>query len=255
MMRQLILAAWAVLLPALAFAQTNDGALVSEMSSHHVAISARYTGGSILLFGAMSTPGQIIVKVRSPDEDVALQKKGRVGPFWLTQGKHVIHGTPGLYYLLSSAPIDRLLPAAARAAHGLDLQDALKDMKIEPEPANAAERQALAAALLKLEQARHHYVADPGAVEIIGGRLYMATIDMPAQLPLGEYAVSIYLVKDGKVIATQHTSIDVNEVGLEQWLFNAANQHSWLFGIVFTAAMMLLGLLLGVVLGRNKKKG
>lgn len=239
-----------LLTPALAWAQGGD--LVTELTRDHVDISARYTGDEIMLFGAMSAPGQIVVKVRSPEQPVALEKKGRMGPFWLSQGKHDLTATPGLYYLLSSAPIDGMLPAAARDAHGLDLADALKGMRVAP-AVNGAERQTLTNAVLQLKQARHYYVADPKAVEILGGRLYSATIRLPAQLPLGEYKVDIYLVRDGQVVATQHRKIRVDEVRMEHWISGVATDHSWTFGVAFTLSMMLLGLFLGVVLGRSKK--
>ena len=239
------------LMPALAWAQSGD--LVSELTRDHVDISARYTGDKIMLFGAMSAPAQIVVKVRSPEQAVALEKKGRVGPFWLSQSKHDITGTPGLYYLLSSAPIDGILPAAERAAHGLDLADAMKNVKVTPAAGDGAALQRLKSAMLKLKQARHYYVADPKAVEILGGRLYSTTISLPAQLPLGEYQVDIYLVRDGRVVATQHRKIRVDEVRMEHWTSGVASDHSWTFGVLFTLSMMLLGLFLGVVLGRSKK--
>lgn len=239
------------LLPALAWAQ--GGNLVAELTHDHVDISTRYTGGSIFLFGAMSGPGQIVIKVRSPNQSVALKHKGHVGPFWLSQGKHEIKGAPGLYYLLSSAPIDGLLPRTARDRHGLNLSDALKDMKVSPAPVDASAGQKIKEATLRLMQTRHYYVADPKGVEIVGGRLYSATIHLPAQLPLGAYKVDIYLLRDGKVVATQHRKIKVAEVGLENWISAVAMHRSWAFGVVFTLCVMLIGLSLGVVLGRGKK--
>ncbi|APZ44262.1 TIGR02186 family protein [Acidihalobacter ferrooxydans] len=250
-MKKLLFVLLAFLIPAAAWAQNGD-ALVSDMTSDHVDISARYTGDSILLFGAMSTPGQIIVKVRSPEQGIALEKKGQVGPFWLSQGKHNITGIPGLYYLLSSAPIDRILPAAARAANGLNLSDALAGMTVTPTPATSTDRQTLIDAVLKLEQSRHYYVTDPRAVKIQASRLYSTSIKLPAQLPLGKYQVDIYLVHNGQVVATQHRTIEVNEVRVEHWISSVAANRPWLFGVVFTASMMLIGLFLGVVLGRKK---
>ena len=249
-MKKLLLSLF-LLMPALAWAQASD--LVSELTRDHVDITARYTGDSITLFGAMSGPGQIVVKVRSPDQPVALERKGEVGPLWLSQGKHDITGAPGLYYLLSSAPIDDILPAAVREANGLDLSDALQNMKLEPAPEDAAARQTLVDAMLRLEQTRRHYVVDPKAVEIFGGRLYSAVINLPAKLPLGQYAVEIYLVRDGHVVATEQRRIEVHEVLMEHWISSVATNHSWTFGVIFSLGMMLLGLFLGMVLGRSKK--
>lgn len=236
-------------------ASPNAGqSLVSELSSDHVDISARYTGDKITLYGAMGQPSQVIVKVVSPVEPVALEQKGPVGPFWLSHGKHQIDKTPGLYYLLSSAPIDSILPAGQRKAYALNLADALKSMQITPAASDPSQQQTLKAAVLRLKQTRGYYAVDPKAVSIHGQRLYSTTISLPARLPLGDYQVSIYLVRHGKVIATESKQISVAEVRMEHWISSVAARHSWTFGVIFTFGMMLLGLILGVVLGRNRPR-
>jgi uncharacterized protein (TIGR02186 family) len=239
-----------VILPALAWARSDS--LVSELSSDHVDISARYTGDQITLFGALSTGGQIIVKLRSPNQPVSLDGKGKVGPFWLSQERYQVSGVPGLYYLLSSAPIDELLPVAERRRFGLDLIDALADMHLDPSPPEA-EGDALKAAVLRLKEARHDYVLNTDAVEILGQRLYSTLIQLPAQLPLGKYRVDIYLVRNNRVTASEHQHIQVEQVRLEHWVSAVAVRYPWVFGVVFTSSMMLLGLVLGMLLDRGKK--
>ncbi|AOU99816.1 hypothetical protein BI364_16090 [Acidihalobacter yilgarnensis] len=249
---RLVLAAIA-LLPALAHAQTpaKPAHLVTELSSDHVDISTRYTGDEITLFGAMSEPAQVVVKVTSPTQAVSIKQKGRVGPFWLSVAKYDIADTPGLYFLLSSAPIDKILPATAQRRYGLGLQDALSGMHVSPTPADAA---TFRHALLDLKARHHEYVVNGQAVKILGQRLYSTTIKLPAQLPLGTYRVDIYLVRNGQVIATDHRQINVAEVRIEHWISSIADKRSWLFGISFTLAVMALGLFLGVVMGRGGKK-
>lgn len=238
------------ILPVLAW--TQSGSLVSELTSDHVDISARYTGDQITLFGALSAEGQIIVKLRSPDQPVSLDGKGKVGPFWLSQERYQVSGAPGLYYLLSSASIDELLPVAERRRYGLDLIDALSDMRLDPSPSEA-ESDSLKAAMLRLKEAHHDYVLDTGAVEILGQRLYSTLIQLPAQLPLGKYRVDIYLVRNNRVTASEHQHIQVEQVRLEHWVSAVAVQYPWVFGVVFTSGVMLLGLVLGMLLDRGKK--
>lgn len=248
------------LLPALALAANAPAApssaprLVTELTRDHVDISTRYKGDEITLFGAMTSPAQVVVKITSPIQPVSIKQKGRVGPFWLNVAKYDVANTPGLYYLLSSAPLDQLLPSAAvRTRYGLAITDALAHVQISPKPEDADK---LRQALLSLKAAKHEYMSDGSAVKISGKRLYYATIRLPAQLPLGVYGVDIYLVRNGQVIATDHRSINVAEVHIEHWISNITSNFSWIFGVSFTFAMMMLGLFLGVVLGRgrNSKK-
>ncbi|MEJ2061012.1 MAG: TIGR02186 family protein [Gammaproteobacteria bacterium] len=225
--------------------------LVTELEKHSVDITARYTGDNILLFGAMSSAADVIVKVVSPVEKVSINRKEKIGPFWLTGHKHVIEGVPGVFYLLSTRPIDEMLSKEAQAKYGLNLPATLTDLKATPE---AKHPDRMDDAILRIKQHTKHYVEDPSAVKVEGGRLFAATISLPAKLPLGKYRVETLLVKDGRVVATQDQSISVDEVHMEHWFSNMAENHSWLFGTLFTLFVLLLGLALGIALGKGGPK-
>lgn len=255
-MKMRLLLALIALIPTLALAQAAPAQatrtdFVTDMTRDHVDISARYTGDEITLFGAMSEPAQVIVKVSSPTQSLAIKQKGRVGPFWLSVAKYDISDTPGLYFLLSSKPIDQLLSTTQQRQYGLDLDDALSGLHVQPKPADL---KSFTSALLRLKKVRHQYVINGAAVKIRGGRLFSATIRLPAQLPLGLYGVDIYLVQGGQVVATEHRQIKVSEVDLEYWVSHMANNYPWLFGVFFTLAVLVLGLILGIVMGRGRKK-
>lgn len=246
-----------VLFPVLTQAKTGfTGAdrpqhFINQLTKDHVDISTRFTGDEITLFGAMSVPGQVVVKVSSPSQPVAIEEKGKIGPFWLSTAKYDVDHIPGLYFLLSSAPMEKLLPNAQRRQYGLDLAYAIKAMQVTPMPKDIGH---FRKALLTLKEARHQYAVDDKAVKIHGQHLYSTTIRLPPQLPLGTYNVEIYLVQNGQVVATDHQRINVAEVHMERWVSDVADNSSWLFGISFTLAIMALGVFLGVVMGRSGKK-
>lgn len=250
-MKMRALLAIIVLTPLLAQAQVPSPSFVTDMTRDHVDISTRYTGDKITLFGAMEKPAQVVIKVFSPVQPLAIKQKGRVGPFWLDVSKYDTTNIPGLYFLLSSKPINQLLSTAQQRLYGLSLDDALNKLHVTPEP---VDRQVFTNALLKLKKDKHQYVLDGTAVKIRGERLFSVTIHLPAQLPLGIYGVDIYLVQGGQVIATDHRQIKVKEVHLEYWVSHVANNYPWLFGVFFTLGVMVLGLFLGIVMGRGKKK-
>lgn len=242
------------LLPTLALAQATPKQshhLVTDLTRDQVNISVRYTGDEITLFGAMSKPAQVVVKVISPNQPISIKKKGRVGPFWLSVSKYDVSNTPGLYFLLSSKPINQLLTSAQRARYGLGLKQAIDKIKTNPVPKNALD---FSNSLIKLKKKNHQYIVDAHAVKIIGQSLFSTTIKLPAQLPLGVYHVDIYLIHHGKVVATESRQIKVAQVHIEQWISNVANNHSWLFGVIFTLGVMAFGLILGIIMGRGSKK-
>lgn len=244
-MRFLIALCGALALTAPAAAQEP---LVTELAQHHVDITAQYTGQKVLIFGAVSQPGDIVIKVTSPVEKVAISRKDRYGPFWLTSGKFNVDGAPGLVYLLATKPVDELLDADQRARYGLTLRSSLNDASPTAVPANVADWRA---AFLKLKGRDGHYQEHGNAIKMVGDTLFSANVDLPAKLPLGAYRLTIYLVRDGKVVAQQSRSLDVREVQIERWVSEVAYDHSWLFGIALTLLAMTLGLGLGVILRKD----
>ncbi len=223
--------------------------LVTELATDRVDITSQFTGEKILVFGAISRPGDVIIKVTAPNETVALTRKAELGPFWLSNGKIRVSHAPGLLYLLSTRPIDKLLPAQARQHYGLRLEDGLSTAKpLDTIPAGMQDWQA---AFLRLKQADGYYRQNDHAIRLFGNRLFSTSLELPAKLPLGTYNLDIYLVKDGKVLAQQTRQLNVQQVRLEQWVSQTAHTWSWIFGISFVLFAMVLGLVLGVVLRKS----
>jgi len=238
----------AVLAPAFAHAADEADSLVTELATDHVDITTHFTGEKILVFGAISRPGDIVIKVQSPTETVAIKRKVQIGPFWLANGKIKVSHAPGLLYLLSTAPLDTLLPADERERHGLSLADALKGAKTDTPPKGMGDWQA---AFMRIKGDEGHYVEGQHAIRMDSKRLFFTSINLPAKIPLGVYHLQFYLVRDGHVVAQQTRKLNVQQVRIERWMSNTAHETPWGFGIVYTLGAMILGLVLGVVLRRD----
>ena len=232
-------------LPAVALA---DGRLITELATERVDITASFTGKEILIFGAISRPGQVIIKLVSPHQAVSMSRKTRIGPVWVSEDKRDLTGAPGLFYLLSSAPIDRLLSGTLRDRYRLRLQDAAKEIHFAPAPRDLEEWRT---AFLRLKKDEGYYQENDHAVALRGDRLFHASLDLPPKLPLGHYRLEIYLVNDGKVLANDTHMIEVRKVRLEHWVSDIAHLRPWLFGTGFTVMVMLLGFGLGMILRRD----
>jgi uncharacterized protein (TIGR02186 family) len=242
----LLLGALFYLLP---FAASADDGLVAEMATDHVNITSQFTGEDILIFGAVSRPGDVIIKVQSPAQDVVLSRKVKFGPIWLDSGKLVVRGTPGLVYLLTSKPVAELLSPADADRYGLRLEDALAGARLEGQEKGMTDwRQAF----LRLKRRKNYYLQADHAVKLESKRLFVTSLDLPAKLPLGIYNLDIYLVRNGKVVSHETHQIDVRQVRLERWVSNVAHSHAWLFGGAFTLLALLVGLGLGIVLRRDR---
>jgi len=226
-----------------------DHSLVTGMESEHVDVTVNFTGKDTLIFGALAKQGDVIIKVSSPDMNVDLSHKRAVGPFWLDGGKLTVRKTPGLYYLLSSKPLDMIVSSAIEQQYGLHLRDALKNAEFD-----TAEVESMGdwkSAFIQLKKEAGLFRKIPDAVKLLEKRLFVATIQLPAKIPLGTYRLDIYLAQHGRVISHQTRHLDVHQVQLEHWVADAVNNHSWLFGILFTLFALVLGLTFGMALRRS----
>lgn len=225
-----------------------DNALVTQLGTDHVDITSRFTGEHILIFGATSGAGDVIIKVQSPTQGVALSRKVSVGPFWLDSGSLTVKGSPGLVYLLSSRPTKDLLDRKTRDRLGLRFQDALVGVHVPTDDQGMSDWRE---AFVRLKQTDGYYLEADHAVQLTGNRLFSATLALPANIPLGEYKLNIFLVRNGKVVSHDTHTLNVQQVQLEHWVAATAHNHPWTFGVSFVVLAMALGLGLGMALRRD----
>ena len=226
-----------------------DRSMVTVMESEHVDVTVTFTGQDTFIFGAMGKPGDVIIKVMSPTMNVDLSHKNRIGPFWLDGDKLTVRNTPGLYYLLSSRPLDEIVTPEERFRYGLHLHDAF----VKAQLSNAAPpaMHDWQDAFIAIKEEAGLFRKLPDAVKLVKNRLFSAHIQLPANIPLGIYHLEVYLAQHGHIISHQPRTLEVNQVKLERWIANAVNLHAWVFGISFTVFALLLGLTLGMALRRT----
>jgi len=167
----------------------------------------------------------------------------------LDGGKLAVRRTPGLFYLLSSRPINRIVKPDEQRRYGLRLANALADARAgQPVTAAMGDWQA---AFRCLKERNGDYLKPSNAVKLEENRLFSANIDLPAEIPLGTYHLDVYLARNGHVVSHKTRDLEVHQVRLERWVANSVNAHSWLFGVSFTLSAMIPGLTLGMGLRRD----
>lgn len=244
MQRLLFLAGMALAIQAPA----GDDLVVAPETSH-VDITTEFAGADIKAFGAMNGPGDLIIKVVGPQQDVTLSRETKFGPFWIGSGKVSVTGGPSLLYLYATRPIAEILPPAEQEKYGLKLEEV--PVRIEPELLVEAPED-WRRAFFRLKEKEGRYLEDDRAIRIIGNRLFIADIPLPGELQIGTYSIDTLLVKSGRVVGRSVGHFEVRLVGIERWVWNAARDYPWFFGAGFTLAAVMLGLALNVVFHRSR---
>jgi uncharacterized protein (TIGR02186 family) len=220
--------------------------LVPDVSQREIQIQYSFTGAELLLFGAILYPGgrlpteraDIAVVVKGPVEPIMVREKRKVAGIWVNVESERFRSAPSFYAVASSRPLSELVDERTSAIYELGLQN----LQLSPGAgATPQVRQRFEAGFIDLMRRRQLYFEHPRGVEITGGVLYRARIDIPARVPVGEYTAETFLIQDGEVLAAAVRDIRIEKLGFERFVATAADRWSFVYGIVAVAISLLLG--------------
>jgi uncharacterized protein (TIGR02186 family) len=227
--------------------QTQSSAeepLVVAPATSEVKITTDFAGSDLKAVGAIDGPGDLIIKVVGPQQEATLSRETKLGPFWVEGDTVKMEGAPSLLFLYATAPIATLLSPDEQQKYGLILEGVW--VRVEPQlKAHAAAD--WRKAFFRLKEKQGYYREDDHAIRVFGNRLFIADMRLPGDLQVGTYTVETLLVKSGKVVGHTVGNFKVRLSGIERRVWNAAHDHSWLFGSLFTLLAMLLGFALNAI--------
>lgn len=220
-------------LPCLVIRPATAAELVAALSNHLVAVTTGFSGSSVLLFGAVDTPADVIVVVRGPEGVASVHRRGRSMGIWVNEAGMDFAGAPGFWTIAASRPIDEILAPSVGAFH----QIGLENLRLTPmEPTSARRIAEFRAALIRARQREGLFASEAGEIIFLGNRLFRTDLWIPANAPIGTYSVTVFLVREGDVISAETTPLVVGKVGFEARVYQFAHQ----FGLFYGVAAVLL---------------
>ena len=218
--------------------------LVADLSEDLIAITTGFTGTEVLLFGATEGTGDIIVVVRAPESRVVVRRKARVGGVWINADNLTFEKVPGFYHVAASRPLSDLLPEGVLQRE----QIGAENLSVKPlTSASEDEIAAFAAALIRNKQQVGLFSTELGEIKFLGNRLFRTQVQFPSSVPTGEYTATIYLVAGGAIIDRTDTPLQVRKSGFEANVFEFANQHPSLYGVIAIFIALAAGWFAGIV--------
>lgn len=214
--------------------------VVAALSQTRVSVNANFDGSEILVFGAVKrdkpvptdSPLDVIITVAGPEQVETIRRKDRRFGIWINVEAQVIGHTPTFYTVASTRPIADILPPLTDS-----LWKITADKRILPALRGNPAREAL----IELRQKDDLYRTREGEVVLSADTLFDTSIALPANIVEGAYATRIFLVRDGEVIDSYGTSINVQKVGIERWLYNLAYSQALIYGLMALAIAALSG--------------
>ncbi len=222
--------------------------LVTDISEHLVAIRSNFTGTELLLFGAveaeskeiMALDRDVVIVIRGPSEAITSRRKARVAGIWMNYGSKTFTNVPGYYAVMSTRPLEEIATREVLERHEIGAKY-LRFKASEASDFSAEEKQAFRDSVLRLMAKQNLYSEVIGGVNFLGKSLFRASVDIPANVPVGNYTADVFLIRDGSVIHAQATPLFVNKIGIERFVFNLAHRQPLIYGVVAVALALMAG--------------
>jgi uncharacterized protein (TIGR02186 family) len=213
-------------------------AIIADLSSHSIAITTGFTGASVVLFGAIDEPGDVIAVVRGPERDVTIWRKGKIAGIWANEEAVTFANIPSFYAVAASHPLDEIVPPSQAALYRIGTAN----LKFETRSDIAPDRLPLFEdALIRVQQHAGVFPSAVGKIAFLGDQLFRTTFAFPANVPTGSYLVEIFVVRDKDVVGGQTTPLVVSKVGVDAAVFEFARSRSLAYGAIAVMVAVMAG--------------
>lgn len=246
----MIRALFLLVIAAITMAQ-RDPILVPEVSQHEIEVRQGFTGTELLLFGAILDPAgraaaqdyDVVVVLQGPSQPIRLREKERFGGIWVNAASTDYRSAPSFFAVATTKPIDAIVDERTAAIY----EFGTRYIQLSPSGAIEPTEQArFSAGLVDLRTRQSLYQEDIGGVSVSEKVLYQARIKLPSTVITGTYTAETFAVRDGRVIASALSEVEVKKVGFERFIATTAQEYSLLYGLV----AVMLSISMGWIAGR-----
>lgn len=233
--------------------------LVTSLSSHQVMVSSSYTGEQLVLFGTIEQDGvaplrqryDIVATVTGPRQNLVTRRKDRVVGIWTNVDSRIFVNVPAYLGVLTTRPIPAISDRESLRRLQVGLDNFILTQRIGTDFGDVVVDDPFRTNFLRIQREKGVYLEKEGAITFLSPTLFRADIPLPAEVPFGRYQADVKLFADGKVVATDATSLVILKVGFEQFVANSAREHGVLYGLAAVAMALMTGWLASVIFRRD----
>jgi uncharacterized protein (TIGR02186 family) len=228
----------------------SSAELTATANHDHINIDFFYHGSSVSIRGVSDPGTDLIIKIASPEGHQALKKRGKVaGLLWMNVGELKFENVPNLYSLHSTKKLEDILAPEEMEKYVLGYPALEKHVGISP-LTTQEEKDKWFNEFLKYKQASNLYASDYGKISTTiqdGKQQYYVLTPWPYQATPGDYIVTVYAVKDKKIVEKAEAKVQVQQIGTVKTLATMAKSRGALYGLLSILAALGAGFGVGMV--------
>ena len=246
------LSALAVLVAAMASAQAQDPPEREQieigLSTNVVTITPDFTGADLTIFGALDNADplvrlqgryDIIVVLEGPSRPVVVRRKDRVFGMWINMEAKPFDNVPVSYSVATTRMPQDITDDTSYRQLALGADNIfLEPMDRDGDPATI---EAFSQALRGVKKRTGLYSIRPGGVRFLSKTLFRATLALPANVPVGYHKARAFLFRSGSFIHETSSGLQIVKSGVEQAIYDAAQDYGFLYGLFAVAVAIVTG--------------
>lgn len=235
----------------------------ADVSSRSVAVTSSFTGTEIVVFGAVDHSRQstaesglydIVIVLEGTPTRLVARRKSNVAGIWINTHSITFESVPSYYAILSTRPLNDVTNPLVLRENDIGFEYVrMTPVQGWETGVTTAELQEFAEAVVRLKQKDGLYVQEEYGVVFIGRSLFRASVNLPANVPVGPLDVRVYLFRNGQIISTYTARVRLEREGLELWLHNFAFRRPLLYGIFTVTIAVGAGLLASAAMKRGAR--
>jgi len=227
--------------------------LTAKANHDHITVDFFYHGSTMSVRGISDPGADLIIKLTSEDGHQTLRKKGKVGGLlWMNVGELQVQDVPNVYFLHSTKNIEDILGRDEINKYVIGYPALEQHVKMNA--ADDTERSKWFNEFVKFKESSNLYAATAGKISLTeknGVQNYYILTQWPYQVPPGHYTVTVYAVRDKKVVETATSAVFVEQVGAVKAFSDMAKNNAAVYGIISILAALSAGFGVGLVFRKS----
>ncbi|MCL4456486.1 MAG: TIGR02186 family protein [Nitrospirae bacterium] len=249
-----ILAGIVIVIMCVMYSGIASAELTVNANHDYIPIDFFYHGSTVSVSGLSDAGTDLIIKITAPDGHEALNQKGKAAGFlWMNLGTLKFEHAPNLYFIHGTKKPEEILNAENMNKYIIGYPSMNKHIEITP-VSNDEERTKWFNEFIRYKEASRLYTASSGQIKTTnenGMQKYYIQTDWPYQAPPGEYLVTVYAVKNKKVVEKAEAKVTVEQAGIVKALSGMAKNNGALYGIISIIAALGVGFGVGMIFGKD----
>jgi uncharacterized protein (TIGR02186 family) len=229
----------------------------ADISTRTISIGTSFTGTRVVIFGTVENSRQtkpdeglydVAVVIAGPKQGMVVRRKANVGGIWINTSSVRFKDVPSYYKVLTTRPLDRVAPKPVLYQQGIGFQN-MRFATIDK--VGVKELEDFRDSIVRIKMDQRLFQEEERGVEFIGRSLFRATVDLPANVSIGDFTAFIFLFREGELLSSFKTQLGLEREGLERAVHDFAIDQPFLYGCASVLVALLAGLIATFVLRKD----